>query len=108
MKKILIVMILVVIIGLVGCVSNHEHDDEHDHSIEIEGSEIKYLTVQEVANLWEIDSEVLLSNIILEFELKGEYTINSVLEDIREEYAFSPAIIKDIAEELKQQGIKNE
>ena len=82
---------------------NHEDDEEHDHSVEIEGSEMKNLTVQEVADLWEIDAEILLSEIIAEFELKGDYTTATVLEEIRDaEYKFSPAIIKDIAEEIKQ------
>lgn len=107
MKKILLVMVLVGIIAIAGCTS--EHDDElHDHSVEIEGRDMKLLTVQEVADLWEIDSEVLLSRMIIEFNLEEEYTVDSVLEDIREEYAFSPALIKDMAEELKQQGVNNE
>ena len=63
---------------------------------------MKALTVQEVANLWEINPELLLSNIIAEFDLKGNYTVNTVLEHIRqEEYKFSPAQIKDMAEEIK-------
>ena len=82
----------------------HEHDEEHehDHSVEIEGSEMKRLTIQEVADLWEIDSEKLLDGIIQEFDLKGNYTTETTLEYIRdEEYKFSPAIIKDLAEEIK-------
>ena len=103
-------LILVVLFGIFFIVnySSDEHDAEHDHSVEIEGSEMKFLTVQEVADLWEIDSEVLLLRMITEFDLKEVYTINSVLEDIRGEYAFSPALIKDMAEEIKQQGIQNE
>lgn len=83
----------------------HEHDeDEHDHSVEIEGSEIKRLTIQEVADLWEINSEELLGRIIQEFDLQGNYTTETTLEYIRdEEYKFSPAIVKDIAEEIKNQ-----
>ena len=105
MKKILLLMSVLLVVAVAGCTSGHEHDDEHDHSVEIEGSEMKLLTVQEVANLWEIDSEILLSGIRTEFDLKGSYTVNTVLEDIRqEEYKFSPAQIKDIAEEIKQQG----
>lgn len=87
-------------------IDEREHfsdDHEHDHSVEIEGSEIKRLTIQEVANLWEINSEELLGRIILEFSLEGNYTTGTTLEYIRdEEYKFSPAIIKDIAEEIKQ------
>ncbi|MCK5123443.1 MAG: hypothetical protein KAQ87_04865 [Candidatus Pacebacteria bacterium] len=79
-----------------------EHEHEHDHSVEIEGSEMKRLTIQEVANLWEIDSEELLGEIIQKFNLKKNYTTETTLEYIRdEEYKFSPAIIKDIAEKLK-------
>ena len=37
-------------------------------------------------------------------DVEGE----GVLEDIRDEYAFSPALIKDMAEETKQQGVENE
>ena len=104
MKKIVFLISIIVLMVASGCTSEHEHDDEHDHSVEIEGSEMKHLTVQEVADLWEIDSEVLLSRIITEFDLEGSYTVDTVLEDIREEYAFSPALIKDMAEEIKQNG----
>lgn len=105
MKKIVLLIGLVLLVALSGCVSDHEHDDEHDHSVEIEGSDMKFLTVQDVADLWEIDAEVLLAEIIAEFDLKGNYTVDTVLEDMREEYAFSPALIKDMAEEMKQQGV---
>ena len=118
-KKLMgIVLIIFSILFIVGCTNNpdsidpsqYEHTDDelHDHSVEIEGSEMKSLTVQEVADLWEIDSEVLLLKIITEFELDENYTIYSILEEMREEYAFSPALIKDMAEEIKQQGVINE
>jgi len=86
----------------------HEHDEdhEHDHSVEIEGSVMKSLTIQEIANLWEINSEKLLDRIIQEFDLQENYTTETTLEYIRDtEYKFSPAIIKDIAEEMKSQNI---
>jgi hypothetical protein len=110
MKKITIfslVAIVVILIGTMGYLSYSEQD-EHDHSVEIEGKDMKLLTVQEVASLWEIDSNILLSRMIQEFNLEKNYTVESVLEDIREEYAFSPALIKDIAEEIKQDSLKNE
>ena len=81
---------------------DHEHDHEHDHSVEIEGSEIKQLTIQQIANLWQIDSQELLNAIIQEFDFQENYTTETILEDMRVEYKFSPAIIKDIAEEMKQ------
>ena len=87
-----------------GC-EEADEEHEHDHSVEIEGSEMKALSVREVADLWEINSEVLLSKIIAEFDLQKEYTISTTLEEIRQaEYKFSPAIIKDIAEEIKGQA----
>jgi hypothetical protein len=114
MKQIIIfslVIISVVLIGTFGYLSysdfeEHEHNDEH--SVEIEGSELKDLTVQQIADLWEIDSEIFLSRIITEFSLKENYNTNTILELMREEYAFSPALIKDMAEELKQGNLKNE
>lgn len=130
MKKIIIIIIAIALIAITGYTirysaaeqetqenvsekiapSGHETDeetmdenhDEHDHSVEIEGSEMKNLTVQEVADLWEIDAEILLSEIIAEFDLKGDYTAETVLKEIRDkEYKFSSSIIKDLAEEIK-------
>ncbi|NOQ56415.1 MAG: hypothetical protein GQ477_06470 [Nanohaloarchaea archaeon] len=106
MKKIILLVSLFILAAVSGCTAEHEHDDEH--SVEIEGKDIKFLTVQEVADLWEIDPETLLTRIITEFKLNGQYTVDSVLEDLRDEYAFSPALIKDMAEEIKQQGVENE
>jgi len=60
-----------------------------------------------IALIIQIDSEVLLSKMLTEFNLKKSYTVDAVLEDIREEYPFSPAIIKDMAEEIKQ-GVSDE
>ena len=82
-----------------------EEEHEHDHFVEIEGSAMKALSIKEVANLWEIDAEILLSKIIEEFKLQGDYTVNTILEEIRDaEYKFSPAMIKDLAEEIKNQN----
>ena len=116
MKKITIFILITISVILIGTMAylsylnleEHEHDDGHEHSVEIEGSELKDLTVQQVADLWGINAEIFLFRIINEFELKGIYTVNSVLEIMRGEYAFSPAIIKDIAEEIKQDGLQNE
>ena len=118
MKSITIFILAIISITLIGTMGylsfsdfeghEHDHDDEHDHSVEIEGSEMKSLTVQEIGDLWEIDSEVLLSRMVAEFRLEGNYTVETVLETIRGEYAFSPALIKDMAEEIKQGNLKNE
>ena len=105
-----LITISIVLIGTFGYLSfsEIEEDHVHDHSVEIEGSEVRELTVQEMADLWEIDSETLLLGIVSEFDLEGSYSVNSVLEDIREEYKFSPAQIKDMAEEIKQIGLQDE
>jgi len=87
--------------------SNDLTHDEHEHAVEIEGSAMKLLTVQEIAGLWEIDAQTLLNRIIEEFDFKGNYTIETILEEMRLEYKFSPALIKDIAEEIKQTALKD-
>ena len=105
----ILVLVAVAVVAVAISVSQledelHDHSDEeheHDHSVEIEGKEMKSLTIQEIADLWEIDSETLLSKIIEEFELETNYTVDTVLDAMRAEYPFSPAAIKDIAEELK-------
>ena len=83
--------------------TEHFHDEhEHDHSVEIEGREMKLLTIQQIADLWQTDSKELLNRIIQEFDFQEDYTTETILEDMRNEYKFSPAIIKDIAEEIKK------
>ena len=112
MRKIIFLMVILVLVAAVAVAVSvsqledelHDHSDEeheHDHSVEIEGKEMKSLTIQEIADLWEIDSENLLSKIIEEFELEINYTVDTVLDTMRVEYPFSPAAIKNIAEELK-------
>lgn len=92
---------------MTGC-SSEQGDDLHDHSVEIEGKEMKLLTVREVAELWEIDPELLLSKMITEFGLQKNYTVDTVLEEIRVEYPFSPALVKDLAEEIKTGSVEDE
>ncbi len=87
--------------------SNGLTHHDHDHSVEIEGRAMKLLTVQEIADLWEIDAQTLLNRIIEEFDFKGDYAIETTLEEMRLEYKFSPALIKDIAEEIKQTALKD-
>jgi hypothetical protein len=109
MKKIIFLISLLVLVVIIGCTSDydHDHDDDHlhDHSVEIEGSEMRQLTIKQVADLWVIDSQQLLDRIVKEFNLKGDYTTETVVDVMRLEYKFSPAIVKDIAEEIKT-GIK--
>lgn len=75
--------------------------EEDEYAVEIEGQDMKLLTIKEIADLWQIDAAKLLTEIRAKFNLQGTYTIDSVLEDLRAEYKFSPAQIKDIAEAIK-------
>ncbi len=114
MVRILVFLCFAALIAVVGCSSSLEHYSgdnigiEDNYSVEIEGRDMKLLSVQEIADLWGISSDVLLKRIISEFGLKGNYTVSTILEDMRKEYKFSPAIIKDIAEDIKQNGAANE
>lgn len=76
-------------------------NEEGEYSVEISGSDLKKLSVREVADLWEIDANVLLVSIIKKFNLKNQYSTNNKIDDLRVEYKFSPAQIKEIAEEIK-------
>lgn len=83
--------------------SSTSDTSEHDelYSVEIEGQEMKALSIKQIAQLWGIDDNVLLQEIINEFDLNGSYNVDSILEELRDEYKFSPALIKDIAESIK-------
>lgn len=71
------------------------------YSVEIEGDVMKTLTIQQIADLWEIDAKTLLTQIINTYKFKGPYTIDTKLDQMRVEYKFSPSQIKDIAEGIK-------
>lgn len=106
-KNIFLFFFLISSLMFIGC-SLETENELHNYSIEIEGSVMKKLTVGEVAYLWDIDANTLLDRMIEEFDLKNEYTIDSVLDDIRLEYPFSPALIKNMAEEIKYGGLEDE
>jgi hypothetical protein len=76
--------------------------EDHEYSVQIEGSEMKKLTVRQVAKMWEIDAQVLLDKIAAKFNLKKTYSLDSTLDDLRGEYKFSPAMIKEITESIKK------
>ncbi len=99
-----IIVLLVLVTGCQQTVQNsevEESDDLHDYSVEVEGKLMKQFTITEIANLWEIDDEVLLAGIISEFDLIRDYGTESILDDLRLEVPFSPAQIKQIAERIK-------
>ena len=73
----------------------------HLFSAEVTGQEMKSMTISEIADLWEIDAQILLDDIINEYELKQEYTIDTILGDITAETSYKPRRIKELAEALK-------
>lgn len=88
-------------------VGNEKHEDaqpnklaEEEFSVEIPGSDMKTMTIQEVADFWGIDSNTLLQNIISKYELKGAYKTSDILDTLREESKFAPREIKEIAENI--------
>jgi hypothetical protein len=103
MKKTIFIS-LSILIFLLGCTTENP-EEIHDYSVEIEGKDMRLLSVKKTAELWEINPDILLKGIIEEFNLKENHTIKSTIDEIREEYKFSPALIKEIAENIKQQSI---
>ena len=79
-------------------------EQEEEYSVEISGQEMKKLTVQEIADRWGIDAETFLQSMIDEFSLKGDYSTSDTIDTLREEYKFSPAQIKDNAEDILNTG----
>ena len=76
---------------------------EEEYSVEISGSQLKTMTIKEIAALWAIDAEDLLQKLKMGLLLKGEYTVNNTINELRTEIRFSPVIIKKTAELLKKQ-----
>ena len=77
-----------------------DSEDEH-YSVEISGSELKTFTIKEIADLWDINADTLLEEIIKEFGLKEAYSSENVLDDLRNENIFTPSEVKVIAENIK-------
>jgi len=63
--------------------------------------EMKSMTIADIANLWGIDVGKLLDEIQNEYELSQQYSVNSTIDDLREEYRFSPYQVMEIAERIK-------
>ena len=80
---------------------NGECDGTCDgNQIKVSGSELKAMTIADVAKLWEIDASSLLNEIINAFNLKNTYTFENTIDDLRGEYRLSPFQIKEIADKL--------
>ncbi|GAB4114830.1 MAG: hypothetical protein Kow00103_09160 [Candidatus Caldatribacteriota bacterium] len=85
-------------------ISSTSSISEEEYSVEISGSKLKNLTIQEIAQLWEIEAEELLSRLKKDLLLTQDYTIENTIEDLRNEMRFSPSVVKRVAEDLKKQS----
>ena len=81
--------------------ANNQETSSCTFAVEITGQELKTLTISEIAQKWSIDPVMFLASVKDEFSLQGSYYINSALDDLRQEYKFSPAQIKTIAQNIK-------
>lgn len=72
-----------------------------DSYIEISGHDLKSMRIREIAELWEIDPQTLMTEIVKEFNLTEQYSIEDTLDNLREEYKFSPTQAKEIADRIK-------
>jgi len=77
---------------------------EEEYSVEISGSKLKNMTIEEVAQLWGIEASQLLNKLKIGLLLEQDYTIENTIEDLRRERHFSPSIVKRVAEDLKKQN----
>jgi len=78
--------------------------EEEDYSVEISGSQLRGMTITEIARLWEIDADSLLQRLSENLLLENHYTIISTINELRAEMRFSPSLVKMVAEELKNQS----
>jgi len=79
--------------------TNEQHEEEF--SVEIEGTELKKMRIMDIASLWNIKADDLLNEIVNKYNLENNYNINNSINDLRQEYKFSPSQIKEIAENIK-------
>ena len=67
----------------------------------VSGMEMKAMTIAELAAFWGLDADKLLEGIQNEFEFTQEYNFKNTIDDLREEFRFSPYQIMEIAEKIK-------
>ena len=78
-----------------------------EYSVHVSGMELKVMKISDVAKLWGLDGNVLLNEIVKEFNLKQNDSIENTVNDLRGEHRFSPFQIKDIAQKLKINLVEN-
>lgn len=83
-----------------------ESEEEHDemYSVEVSGQEMKEMTLQEIADAWNVDVNKMIYDLKEAFNLNGDYASTDMLEAMRDEYKFSPAQAKAVVENLAQES----
>jgi len=82
-------------------ISENENGEISEYSVHINGRDLKTMKISDIAQLWGIDAELLLKEMIEEFNLEQEYTTDNTIDDLRGEYRFLPYQIMEIAERIK-------
>ncbi len=67
----------------------------------LKGKQLKEIKIFDLAKIWGMDAELLLSELVGEFNLTEKYTVDNTIEDLRGEFRFSPFQINDLAEKIK-------
>ncbi len=79
----------------------NENDGISEYLVHINGGDLKTMKISDIAQLWGIDADSLLSEIIRVFGLEKSYNIGNSIDDLSGEYRFFPYQIKEIAERIK-------
>jgi len=84
-----------------------DHPKSIQFSVDITGQELLELTVQEAADLWEINAEGFLMRLKRDLKLKAShYTVDSKLRAMETDGDFRPKDIKDIAQDMSPHVVK--
>jgi len=84
----------------------NENDGISEYLVHTNGRELKAMSIGELAQVWGIDSGLLLNELVKEFNLEKTYNINNTIDDLRGEYRFSPYQIMEIAERIKTASVE--
>jgi hypothetical protein len=72
----------------------------------VSGTEMKTMTIADIAALWGVNAGELLDGIKNEFELTQEYNSSNTIDDLRGEFRFSPYQIMEIAQRIKTASVE--
>ena len=67
--------------------------------VPLDAEQYKDMTITEIAEVWGVNDDTLLADIIENFNLSGDYDTDSTLNDLRENNLFSSSEFVDFMEE---------